>query len=147
MKYSSFFEFFLNFLPHHRMVRSSDLALCLVTILFPPATAAIVSPPERIRSIAAISTNSLNSQISGVCSLDTFLSILLTILGYIPGHIHAFYLIYKRAQAQERYGENGYKYCGSGEFRKFPFPPLRVLQTVASNSPSSSWKNEVLTPF
>ncbi|KAN0080831.1 Proteolipid membrane potential modulator domain containing protein [Elaphomyces granulatus] len=31
--------------------------------------------------------------ISG-CSVDFFINILLTILGYLPGHIHAFYLEY-----------------------------------------------------
>ncbi|KAL5338081.1 hypothetical protein BJX70DRAFT_216498 [Aspergillus crustosus] len=31
--------------------------------------------------------------ISG-CSVDFFINILLTILGYIPGHIHAYYLEY-----------------------------------------------------
>ena len=110
------------------MVRSSDLALCLVTILFPPATAAIVRPPSfaaqktrKSPSFSSDQTEKRTKQISGVCSLDTFLSILLTILGYIPGHIHAFYLIYKRAQAEERYGEHGYKYCGSGEFRTSSF--------------------------
>lgn len=38
-------------------------------------------------------------------------------LGYIPGHIHAFWLIYKNAQAEERYGEGQYKYTGNGEYR------------------------------
>lgn len=37
-------------------------------------------------------------------------------LGYIPGHIHAFWLIYKNAQAEERYGEGQYKYMGNGEY-------------------------------
>jgi hypothetical protein len=30
-------------------------------------------------------------------------------LGYIPGHIHAFWLIYRRMQAEERYGHGGFK--------------------------------------
>lgn len=29
-------------------------------------------------------------------------------LGYIPGHIHAFWLIYKKMQAEERYGHGGF---------------------------------------
>ena len=29
-------------------------------------------------------------------------------LGYIPGHIHAFWLIYKKMQAEERYGNGGF---------------------------------------
>jgi len=29
-------------------------------------------------------------------------------LGYIPGHIHAFWLIYKKMAAEERYGHGGF---------------------------------------
>ena len=29
-------------------------------------------------------------------------------LGYFPGHIHAFWLIYKKMQAEERYGVGGF---------------------------------------
>lgn len=29
-------------------------------------------------------------------------------LGYIPGHIHAFWLIYKKMEAEERYGNGGF---------------------------------------
>ncbi|KAF8950821.1 hypothetical protein BDZ97DRAFT_1594689, partial [Flammula alnicola] len=53
-----------------------------VAILFPPAAAGIVTR----------------------CSSDLLINILLTIsvpLGYIPGHIHAFWLIYKKMQAEE----------------------------------------------
>jgi len=30
-------------------------------------------------------------------------------LGYLPGHIHAFWLIYKKMQAEERYGHGGFR--------------------------------------
>lgn len=36
--------------------------------------------------------------------------------GIETGHIHAFWLIYKNAQAEERYGANNYRYCGNGEY-------------------------------
>lgn len=40
-----------------------------------------------------------------ILSLDLFINICLTILGYIPGHIHAFYVEYiyydRREQARE----------------------------------------------
>ncbi|ELU36352.1 Pmp3 domain-containing protein [Rhizoctonia solani AG-1 IA] len=52
----------------------SDIILILVTIIFPPAAVAIMSG----------------------CSCD--------LLGYLPGHIHAFYLIWRRMEAEERYG-------------------------------------------
>ncbi|SCV69373.1 BQ2448_2393 [Microbotryum intermedium] len=76
------------------MVRASDIVLCLVAILFPPAAAAFITG----------------------CSCDLLINVLLTVLGYIPGHIHAFYLIYKKTQAEERYGRGGYVYTGNGEY-------------------------------
>ncbi|TEB23596.1 UPF0057-domain-containing protein [Coprinellus micaceus] len=76
------------------MVKSSDVLLILVAILFPPAAAAIVTG----------------------CSCDLLINILLTILGYLPGHIHAFWLIYKKMQAEERYGNGGFQYVGSGQY-------------------------------
>jgi hypothetical protein len=36
-------------------------------------------------------------------------------LGYIPGHIHAFWLIYKKMEAEERYGNQGFL-CESTPF-------------------------------
>ncbi|ORY88302.1 hypothetical protein BCR35DRAFT_301834 [Leucosporidium creatinivorum] len=76
------------------MVRTSDVVLVLVAILCPPVAAAFLTG----------------------CSCDLLINILLTILGYLPGHIHAFWLIYKNAQAEERYGANNYRYCGNGEY-------------------------------
>ncbi|GAA6063517.1 hypothetical protein JCM10212_004730 [Sporobolomyces blumeae] len=76
------------------MVRSSDILLILVAILFPPAAAAILTG----------------------CSCDLLINIALTVLGYIPGHLHAFWLIYKNAQAEERYGKGGFRYLGNGEY-------------------------------
>ncbi len=43
------------------------------------------------------------------------INILLTLLGYLPGHIHAFWLIYKRMKAEERFG-GAVKYTGNGEW-------------------------------
>ncbi|EAU87139.1 hypothetical protein CC1G_05828 [Coprinopsis cinerea okayama7 len=65
-----------------------------IAILFPPAAAAIITG----------------------CSCDLLINILLTILGYFPGHIHAFWLIYKKMQAEERYGNGGFHYVGSGQY-------------------------------
>ncbi|KAF5349220.1 hypothetical protein D9756_009335 [Leucocoprinus leucothites] len=76
------------------MVKASDVVLILVTIIFPPATAFIITG----------------------CSCDLLINILLTILGYLPGHIHAFWLIYKKMQAEERYGHGGFRYAGSGHY-------------------------------
>ncbi|TFK17163.1 UPF0057-domain-containing protein [Coprinopsis marcescibilis] len=85
------------------MVRTSDVALILIAILFPPAAAAIVTG----------------------CSCDLLINILLTLLGYFPGHIHAFWLIYKKMQAEERYGSGGFHYIGSGHYEPlYPNQPV-----------------------
>ncbi|KAG9018864.1 hypothetical protein FRB90_008801 [Tulasnella sp. 427] len=39
-----------------------------------------------------------------------------TILGYIPGHIHGFWLIYKKHKAEKLYGPGGWAYQGNGQF-------------------------------
>ncbi|WVO16971.1 hypothetical protein L204_104657 [Cryptococcus depauperatus] len=75
-------------------VRGSDIVLIIVAIIFPPAAAAFITG----------------------CSCDLLINILLTILGYLPGHIHAFWLIYKRIKAEESYGHGGYSYVGNGKF-------------------------------
>ncbi|KAJ7833096.1 hypothetical protein B0H14DRAFT_2801421 [Mycena olivaceomarginata] len=76
------------------MVKGSDVILCLIAILFPPAAAAFITG----------------------CSCDLLINILLTVLGYIPGHIHAFWLIYKKMKAEERYGAGGFRYTGNGTY-------------------------------
>lgn len=50
----------------------SALFLIFITILFPPLTVWIVAG----------------------CGMDLFINICFTLLGYIPGHIHAFYVLY-----------------------------------------------------
>ncbi|KAF9016160.1 UPF0057-domain-containing protein [Hymenopellis radicata] len=79
------------------MVKSSDVLIILVAIIFPPAAAAFLTG----------------------CSCDLLINICLTLLGYIPGHIHAFWLIYKKMQAEERYGSGGFRYVGNGEYRAY----------------------------
>ncbi|KAL7422238.1 hypothetical protein Q5752_002884 [Cryptotrichosporon argae] len=88
--------------PHHQssnMVKGSDVLLIIIAIIFPPAAAIIIT---------------------GCCSCDVLINVLLTCLGYLPGHIHAFWLIYKRIKAEELYGRGGYSYLGNGEFVGHP---------------------------
>lgn len=61
------------------------LLIILITILVPPIGVFIVSG----------------------CSMDLFINICLTILGYIPGHIHAFYVeyVYFDRRKQSRLGQ------------------------------------------
>lgn len=73
-------------------MRTTDVLLILLTLIFPPATAAILTG----------------------CSCELLISIGLTILGFIPGHIYSLYLIYKKVQAEERFGDC--KYVGNGEY-------------------------------
>ncbi|KAJ7284094.1 hypothetical protein C8J57DRAFT_1433026 [Mycena rebaudengoi] len=76
------------------MVQASDVLLILVAIIFPPAAAGFITG----------------------CSCDLLINILLTCLGYLPGHIHAFWLIYKKMKAEERYGAGGFTYTGNGTY-------------------------------
>ncbi|KAI0407500.1 putative stress response RCI peptide [Xylaria palmicola] len=66
------------------MGAASAVLVVLITILFPPVGVAIVAG----------------------CGADLFINIALTILGYIPGHIHAFYIeyVYYDRQEQARQG-------------------------------------------
>ncbi|KZT10400.1 UPF0057-domain-containing protein [Laetiporus sulphureus 93-53] len=75
-------------------IRGSDICLILVTILCPPVAVFFMSG----------------------CSCDLLINVCLTILGYIPGHIHAFWLIYKKMKAEERYGRGGFQYVGNGHY-------------------------------
>jgi len=62
----------------------NSILLILITLIFPPAGVAIV----------------------GGCGADLCINICLTILGYFPGHIHAFYLeyVYFKRREQARAG-------------------------------------------
>ncbi|KAK0496243.1 hypothetical protein EDD18DRAFT_1165530 [Armillaria luteobubalina] len=68
-------------------VKSSDILLIIVAILFPPAAAFFVSG----------------------CDMYS--------IGAFPGHIHAFWLIYKKIKAEELYGPGGYEYVGYGYYQ------------------------------
>jgi len=98
------------------MVKASDVLLILVAILFPPAAAAFITG----------------------CSCDLLINILLTILGYIPGHIHAFWLIYKKMQAEERYGRGGFHYVGNGTYEPLyqPVAPAAPVPNYGAAAPA-----------
>jgi len=89
-------------------IRASDVCLILVAIIFPPAAAAFITG----------------------CSCDLLINICLTLLGYIPGHIHAFWLIYRRMKAEEAYGRGRYTYVGNGDFEPGP-----SVQPIAAQTP------------
>ncbi|KAI0938704.1 hypothetical protein AcW1_001634 [Taiwanofungus camphoratus] len=93
------------------MVKASDVVLILVAIVFPPAAAAFITG----------------------CSCDLLINIALTILGYLPGHIHAFWLIYKKMQAEERYGRGGFQYVGNGHYEPLYVAPGGVPPPPPAN--------------
>ncbi|KAK7708968.1 hypothetical protein SLS64_006448 [Diaporthe eres] len=51
---------------------ASAVLLIIITLFFPPVGVALVAG----------------------CGADVLINICLTLLGYIPGHIHAFYILY-----------------------------------------------------
>lgn len=76
------------------------------------------------------------------CGADVLINICLTVLGYIPGHIHAFYIIYvyynRREQARsyerapgiysERVQTGGHKLAPAAAY---PAPPQGQYGTMA----------------
>jgi len=80
----------------YKMVKGSDILLIVVAILLPPAAVGFLTG----------------------CSCDLLINILLTLLGYIPGHIHAFWIIYKKNKAEEQWGVGGYRYVGNGTYEQ-----------------------------
>jgi len=51
------------------------------------------------------------------CSCDLLINIALTILGVLPGHVHAFWIIYKKIKAEDEYGHGRYTYLWNGQFQ------------------------------
>ncbi|KAG1824617.1 uncharacterized protein BJ212DRAFT_539416 [Suillus subaureus] len=92
---------------------SADCVLILVAIIFPPAAAAFISG----------------------CGCDLFVNILLTLLGYFPGLIHALWLIFKRVNVQPRHARGSYRYTGAGT-------PAPAPQQSASQPPGYSATNQ-----
>ncbi|OAF54624.1 hypothetical protein VC83_08841 [Pseudogymnoascus destructans] len=68
------------------MGAASAILVVLITLLFPPAGVFCVAG----------------------CGADVLINLCLTILGYIPGHIHAFYLEYVYYERRERALEGRY---------------------------------------
>lgn len=91
-------------------ILASDVLLILVAIVFPPGPVA---------------------WIAGICSLDTLIAVILTLIGLFPGHIWAFYTIYKYIRARETYGLQGFVYVGQGRYEP-------VLPTPVSSQPTQA---------
>lgn len=78
---------------------SSDLFLGLLAILFPPIAGRPLCYPfsaSPAHAHHATETDSILSLVwikSGICTADSLINILLCTLGYLPGLIHAWYII------------------------------------------------------
>ncbi|KAI9286570.1 hypothetical protein BC943DRAFT_225707 [Umbelopsis sp. AD052] len=71
----------------------------LIALLFPPAAVAMITG----------------------CGPDLCINICLTILGYLPGHVHAFWIIWCKYDAQERAGyRRGYSGHHYGSLERQP---------------------------
>ncbi|KAG1772095.1 hypothetical protein EDD22DRAFT_861796 [Suillus occidentalis] len=64
---------------------AADCVLILVAVIFPAAAVTFISG----------------------CGCDLFVNILLTLLGYLPGVIHAVWLVFKRTNVQQRPARGG----------------------------------------
>ncbi|KAG6372716.1 hypothetical protein JVT61DRAFT_6303 [Boletus reticuloceps] len=69
------------------------------------------------------------------CGPDLCLNILLTILGWLPGCLHAFWLVLKRAEANDRYGYKNWTYAGMGKYRPAHEAPPGVQPSTAHGQP------------
>ncbi|KAG1838292.1 hypothetical protein DFJ58DRAFT_132873 [Suillus subalutaceus] len=96
---------------------AADCVLILVAVIFPPAAAAFISG----------------------CGCDLFVNILLTLLGYLPGLLHALWLIFKRTSVQERRARGSYRYTGAGT-------PAPAPQQSASQPPGYGATNQPSAP-
>ncbi|KAF7563365.1 hypothetical protein G7046_g768 [Stylonectria norvegica] len=85
---------------------SADIFLAFLAILFPPLPGTLpLSSHPRHGPFANIYTNTPFAVWvkCGICSADSLINILLCVLGFIPGLLHAWYII-------ARYPEPAYEY-------------------------------------
>lgn len=87
---------------------SSDIFLGLIAILFPPIAGKPLLPPlpqnptPKKRKNRLISTPIPTVWIKvGICTADSIINLLLCTLGYIPGLLHAWYIIAKNPELND----------------------------------------------
>ncbi|KAH6891920.1 hypothetical protein BKA70DRAFT_1440872 [Coprinopsis sp. MPI-PUGE-AT-0042] len=74
-------------------MKGTDLILLVIAFFFPPATVAMMTG----------------------CSPDFVINLVLTFLGFLPGLLHALFLLYLKVRAQEQWiGGRSYQPYGSG---------------------------------
>ncbi|KAG1782176.1 hypothetical protein EV702DRAFT_511898 [Suillus placidus] len=90
---------------------ADDCVLIFVAVIFPPAAAAFISG----------------------CGCDLFVNILLTLLGYLPGLIHALWLVLRRTNGQGRRARGSYRYTGAAT--QAPAPEQSAPQPPQQSAP------------
>ncbi|KAH8828819.1 hypothetical protein DL96DRAFT_1814146 [Flagelloscypha sp. PMI_526] len=101
-------------------MRSSNVILIIVAVVFPPAVAAMISG----------------------CSCDLFLSILLSLFGYWPGILHAFWLIHIKITAEEERDAQ----IESGHPRSHAYTPLPSQEPLVGPSQPAAHSQEPSGP-
>lgn len=96
---------------------SGDIFLGLLAILFPPIAVYVPSFHSQTYLCQSLTllTDACDSWIkSGICTADSLINILLCTLGYLPGLLHAWYIISLYPEPENDYetvpqdqGENG----------------------------------------
>ncbi|KAH6685789.1 hypothetical protein F5X68DRAFT_209344 [Plectosphaerella plurivora] len=107
---------------------SSDIFLGFLAILFPPL-------PVWVKR--------------GICSADSIINILLCVLGFIPGLIHAWYIIAKYPDPADEYerlgrdGESGrvYVYVHHGQPQRQEHPSAKRQQKKGGPAPLAASNN------
>ncbi|KAI8579144.1 hypothetical protein K450DRAFT_242973 [Umbelopsis ramanniana AG] len=95
----------------------------LIALLFPPAAVAMITG----------------------CGPDLCINICLTILGYLPGHVHAFWIIWRKYDAEERAGyHRGFPGRNYGSLERQPQP--RQQQANYQAPPPPQQQNPVAPP-
>jgi len=122
------------------MCDGPDLFLCLLAILFPPIAVWVKK---------------------GICSCDSLINILLCCLGFLPGLIHAWYIVscnpdpgYERVNDGETHvyyyvsadPRDGYGGIGPQPQRQFPGQQGGTLNAFRKPEPKSGKKSQVPPP-
>ncbi|RSH77182.1 uncharacterized protein EHS24_003482 [Apiotrichum porosum] len=104
------------------MARGSDIVIAVIAILFPPAAVAMLTGMSYAGGLAATRSRphplvADSQQVAAVTSSSTsVLPFSATFRIFEFGHIHAFWILWKKMKAEELYGVQGYQYLGNGEF-------------------------------
>lgn len=105
---------------------SSDIFLGVLAVLFPPLPGKLTTSPLRARA----ATNSITVWVKrGICSADSLINILLCVLGFIPGLLHAWYIIAKFPD------EYDYEYEGIPDRERQPRRVVYVVQGQPQGQP------------